>query len=157
MSTHEKLILFTAQAYFEAALKDGTTQEPLHKKIATAIEAWKMLRRFSAKERNLVVKIGEDEYMQKLKAEGVSFVVYALELIKLWADDADYRKSSINISKKRLRMGRATFAVEMLKLKQKDEEKHKELREIIDVSVLTAKNFYHYTKEKISEAKKEAA
>jgi len=157
MSTHEKLVLFTAQAYFEAALKDGTSQDPFHKKIATAIEAWKMLRRFSSKEHKLVVDIGEHDYMQKIKNTEISFVVYALQLMKLWAEDADYRKSSINISKKRLRMGGATFAIDMLKLKQRDSEKHKELRAIIDQSVLNAKNFYYYTKEKISEAKKEAA
>jgi len=145
-NTHEKLILFTVQAYLESAINDGLTKEPMHKRIVGAIEAWKMMRRFSTDEAKTVQELGKDEYIENLKKQEISFVVYAMQLLKLWAEDEDYTKTTLNISKKRLRHGRAFFAVQMLRKKQEDPAKYQELREIIDASVLDAKNFYYYTK-----------
>jgi hypothetical protein len=39
----------------------------------------------------------------------------------------------------------------MIAQKRKDPEKHKELRKIIDESVITAKKFFSYTEDRIRE------
>ena len=144
---HEKLVLFTIQSYMENAIKDGLTNEPLHHRIVSGVSSYKMMGRFSSAELKLVRDIGEHAFMWKIKEVQISFVVYALELLKLLVDEG--YKFDIRVSHKKLKMGKATFAIEMLKLKNRDSESYNETKEIIDVSVLTAKQFFYYTKEQI--------
>ena len=149
-----KLILFTAEAYLTKSIDDGLSNEDLHRRIIGGIRAYMVMGRFSGREAAILQSIGEDEYMQDLRAREISFVVYALELLRLWVELVPKEKRKnihIGVSDKILRKGRATFAVSMLNLKKKDEAKYKELRQIIDESVLVAKNFFYYTQEKINE------
>jgi len=146
--THLKLCLFTAQAYMERAIKDGLTKEPVHYRIVGGIESWKMLRRFSSAEHKAVVAIGEEKYMQKLKDQHISFVVYALQLLKRCAETYSF---TIGVGKKHLLKGRGLFVVGMLDLKRRDNEKYKELKAIIDESVINANKFFDYTQEKLKE------
>ena len=150
---HEALILFTVQAYLERSIAGGITIDLFHRQIVGAIEAWKTMRRFSIEEVKLITEIGNDEYMQKLKQQEISFIVYALELMKQWADNAG-RNDTINVSKKKLKRGRATFAIDMLSLKKRDIEKYKETKQIIDDSVVNAKHFYSYTLERLENESK---
>jgi hypothetical protein len=107
------------------------------------------MRRFSKDEAKHLIKLGDDPYMEKLKQAEISYVVYALELLKLWEADVDYKKSSIGIARSQLKAGRATFALDLIKLKRRDSEQYKETRQIIDDSVITAKKFYSFTKENV--------
>lgn len=145
---HLKLVLFTVQAYLEQALKDGTSKDDLHRKIVRGINGYRVFRRFTRDEHKRIVALGEDEYMQKLRSVEISFVVYALELLKLLIED--YNKFSIGVNKKALKKGgRGTFAIAMLAKKKENIEEYEKYAQIISTSIITAKQFYYYTKEKL--------
>ena len=147
-----KLILFTAESYLTNAIDEGLSAEPLHKSIVSGIRAYMSMGRFSKEEAKLMIKLGEHECIQNLTKTEISFVVYALELMKLYVDNVprEYRKSiHLGVSNSKLKMGRATFAVSMLKLKQRDIKQYNETKDIIDQSVLTAKKFFLYCEDEI--------
>jgi len=148
---HLAMVLFTVQAYLERSIHDGLTKEPVHFRIVSGIEGWKTMRRFNLKEVEILQDLGKDDYMGKLKNEEVSFVVYALQLAKRAVEAYDFH---IGVGKKHLRKGRANFALEMVKLKYNDNDKYKELRQIIDASVINANKFFDYTMEKLHEQHK---
>lgn len=148
--TFNKTILFTVEMYLSRALAEGTTREDFHRKIVSGIRSYQTMGRFSSVEAAKVSAVGEHEYMKKLKEIEISYVVYALELIKLWVTHVPekYRKNIyLGVSSKKLLKGRATFAVAMLDLKRRDSKKYEELKNIIDQSVITAKNYYFYLEE----------
>ena len=155
-STFNRLILFTAEAYFARAIEEGLTQEPLHKKIVSGIRSYMTFGRFRKEEAKLLQELGEDPIMQKIKAIEISFVIYALELLRLWVTEVPRkaRKSIyLGVSNKKLLMGRATFATTMIQMKRKDEDVYKEKREIIDSSVINAKHFFSFFEEKLVKEK----
>jgi len=155
-TTFNKLILFTASEYLNSAIKDSLTSDPLHIRIVSGINGFRTFGRFSAEESKQLQEIGTHEYMNKLKKIDVSFVVYALELLRLWVTEVpkEHRKNIyLGVGNKKLLKGKSVFVVDMLKLKQRDEEKYKETREIIDVSTLTAKQFFFYMFEQLKDNK----
>lgn len=148
---HERLVLFTVQAYLENSIKEGLTKEDLHYRIVSGISSYKMMRRFSEDELKTVRELGEHEYMQNLKDIQISHIVYALELLKLLVDDG--YKFHIGVSMRKLKMGRATFAIDMLKLKDKNIDDYEKTKAIIDESVVVAKQFFYYTQEQLKAVK----
>ena len=146
---HEALILFTVMETLGKEVSAGVSTSDFHKKIVGRPKAWSTMRRFSQEEAKLLVALGSDPYMEKLKETEISYTVYALELLKLWEADADYKKSGIGVSRSQLKAGRAVFALDMIKLKKRDSEKYAETKTIIETSVITAKKFYSFTKDKV--------
>jgi len=142
-----KLILFQVEAYLARAIEDGMTKEDIHMKLISGIRSYMTMGRFSAAEAKLLEELGETPTAKHIKEQQISFVVYAMELIKLWVENVplQYRKSIyLGVGNKKLRAGRAYFALLMLKQKMADKKKYDELRVIIDSSVVTAKRFYMY-------------
>ena len=93
----------------------------------------------------IISRISSDEDFKKILSTQVSFLVFVLELMKLWVDTVPKEhRPNLNINDKKLRIGRAMFAMSMLELKQKDKDKHEELSNVIQDSVLTAKHFFGY-------------
>ena len=146
---HEALILFTVMETLGKEVTANVTTSPFHKKIVGRLKAWSTMRRFSQDEATKLIKLGDDPYMETLKKEEISYVVYALELLKLWEADEDYKKSAIGITRAQLKAGRAVFALDMIKLKKRDSDKYAETKTIIDTSVVTAKKFYSFTKDNV--------
>jgi len=146
---HEALILFTVMETLGKEVNANVTTSPFHKKIVGRLKAWSTMRRFSQKEAKHLISLGENPYMEKLKQSEISYVVYALELLKLWEADVDYKKNGIGIPRAKLKAGRAVFALDMIKLKKRDSDKYVETKTIIDDSVVTAKKFYSFTKENV--------
>ena len=153
---HTALIIYTASAYLETGLKDGTTQEEFHRQIVTAVTGWKTFRKFSNAEVKLLQDMGKDPVMEKIKRIEISFICYALTLLQLMANDPDKRDVTLGISKKKLRRGDSIFVVPMLQTKKSDPERYERLKRIIDESRINAKYFYSYTKDKIKEELKNA-
>ncbi len=142
-----KLMLFTAEAYLSKAIEDGLTDETIHKKIVSGIRSYMVMSRFDQEEAKILQKLGEHEYMENLKKSEIAFVVYALEILRLYIEEIpqQYRKSIyLGVSNRELKKGRAYFAINMLRLKQRDAKQYEETRIIIDESVLTAKKFFMY-------------
>ncbi len=142
-----RLILFTVEAYLTKSKEDGHTDDEMHNRLISGIRAYQTMGRFSQEEAKLLQELGETETAKKIKQKEISFVVYALELMKLWIEEVpvQYRKSIyLGVSNKKLKLGRATFAMGMLRLKKEDKERYDNLKEIIDESVINAKHFFGY-------------
>ena len=148
--TFNKLILFTVEAYITRSIEDGLSVDPLHLRLKSAIKGYMIMSRFSKEEAEKLFEFGKDPRLQRITEQDVSFLVFALELMKLLIEDVPRNmRPHLNISDKRLKIGRGLFVVDMLKIKKRDEKRYKEFREIIDTSVVTAKQFYAYHFEKL--------
>jgi len=155
--TFNRLILFTVEAYLARAIEEGLTHEEFHKKLVSGIRSFMVMGRFSKEEQERLKILGEDTIMEKIKNKEVSFVVYALELMRLWVTEVprEVRKNLyLGVSNKKLLLGRAYFVKTMLHLKHTDEENYKEKRQIIDESVLNAKHFFSFFEDKLTNLKK---
>ena len=151
-TTFTRLILFTCEAYLSKAVAEGITSETMHKKIVSGIRSFMTFGRFSKEEQQLLQELGKDPIVERIKAVEISYVVYSLELLKLWVQNVprEVRKNIyLGVSNKKLLMGRASFATMMLHMKRDNEEVYREKREIIDASVLNAKHFYAFFEEKL--------
>jgi len=159
-TTFNRLILFTVEAYISRALEEGLSKEPFHQKIVSGIRGYMTFGRFSKEEAELLQKLGEDPVMQRIKAQEISFVVYALVLLKLWVENVprEARKGIyLGISNKKLLMGHSAFAITMLQMKRQNEEMYKDKKQIINDSVKNASDFFSFFEEKLVNQNGEAA
>jgi hypothetical protein len=144
-NTLNKLILFTAEAYMSNALKEGLTHDPFHQKIVNGINNYSILCKFDKEQHSKVVAFGETEIGKKLRESEFSHIIFSLQLLQMWIDRVpreQRRHIALGVSNKKLLMGRASFALDMIKLKQRDEEKYAETRQIIDEAVLMGRHFF---------------
>lgn len=141
---HEALVLFTIQASIER----GEAGDEIFRNLFTKIEAWKTFRKFSKAEHDAIVAVGQCEEIQTLQDRQISYLIYALVLAKLWAQNAQPGQS-IGISKKKLKVGKAHFALDMLKEKQNNPENYDKTKEIIAISEQTAIEFYDIAYDKL--------
>ncbi len=151
-TTFNKLILFSVEQYLSQAIEEGTSTEQLHKDIIAGIRSFMTFGRFSKEEQERLERIGEHDTIQRLKAVEVSYVIYALELLRLWVTQVPRevrRNIHLGVGNKKLMMGKASFAIHLLKLKQQDMDTYKEKKKIIDESVKTARLFFHYMLEEL--------
>jgi len=145
-----KVILFTIEKYIDQCIKEGTEPTPLHFRILGAIKGWKTFHMFSELEAAKVIGISKDPGLKKIIDIHVSYLVFALELIKQLTEQTPKQyRPMLNISPKKLVAGRALYAVSMLKLKQRDEEQYKETKDVIDDSVIAAKHFFEFHAQRI--------
>ena len=149
-----KVILFSVEAYLSKSIKDGYTDEKLHKDIVSGINSYRMMGRFSRAEQNIVSIIGTDEFIRKVTGAEFSHVIYALELLRLWVTEVprDARKHIyLGVGNKKIKGSLSMFVISMLRLKQHDKEAYAEKKELITSSKIRAKQFFFYMEEKIKE------
>ncbi len=152
-----KMILFTSEMYLQKAIDAGFTAEPLHKQIVDGVHSYLMVGKFSGEEAKMVLEMGDDEYLKNLKEIQISWVVYALELLRLWVTEIphqDRKAIYLGVGNKKLKLGPGVFVMSMLNLKKEDKEKYEELSALIKESKITAKKFFMYTKNQIEERTK---
>ena len=151
-----KVILFTAEAYISQSIKDGMPIDPIHRKIQNGVKAYLAVGRFNKEEAQYLHKLGEDERIKKIMATDIAFVVFALEIMKMWVEQipkSDRKGIYLGINDNKLRIGKANYAVDMLKTKRSHPEVYTEMRELIDTTSITAKHFFAFYYEKILENK----
>ena len=136
---HLALILFTAQAYMETEIKDGMTDDTIHKRIVAGIEAWKRMRRFSNEELLLIQQLNKQEIIKDLTHREISFIVYALELLKHARNDHNY---IIGVGSRILKRGSATFILGLVKTKAADLDRYNKIKDVITTTEETARDFY---------------
>jgi len=143
--TFNKVILYTIKDYIEKSIEDGLEPSPLHFRLLGATRVFKRENPINDDDREAMKPIRESEELQKIVSTHVSFLVYTLELIKQYVEQVpkEYRPL-FNISDKKLIIGRGSFAIGMLQLKQRGAEKHAELTDIINDSIITAKHFFNF-------------
>lgn len=156
--TLSKVILYTILSYIEKSIEEGLEPSPLHFRLLGATRVYKRENPINDYDREAMKPLRESEELRKIVSTDVSFLVYTLELIKQYVEQVpkEYRPL-LNISDKKLIIGRGSFAVGMLQLKRRDAEKHAELTEIIQDSIVTAKHFFNFHLRELVENKKEVA
>ena len=143
-----QLVLFTCHSYLEKSQNDGLNLSPIHHQLKASISAYMMLHRFSKAEAKIITDLGEDERLKKITATEVSYLVYVLELVKLFVETVPKsERPHLNISDKRLKHGKAHYFAFMLEMKRRDPEQYKKTKDLVNDSVLSAKHFFGFMEE----------
>ncbi len=136
-----KVTLFTALEYFEAHRAE-TELPKKAEKIYSALKMYQILHNFKPSEVRII--LSESDEIKKITARPVSYIVFALHLLKLWSEAVPKQSRDLAISDKHLKYSRAIFMEDMLKLKMKDEETYQKKKEVIDDSIKVAEDFFSY-------------
>lgn len=156
--TFNKVILYTIDSYIRKSIEEGLEPSKLHYRLMGATKVFKRENPITDEDREAIDFIRTDETLRKIVSVDVSFLVYTLELIKQFIEQVPKEhRPFLNISDKKLIIGRGSFAVGMLELKRRDEEKYNELKEVINDSIVTAKKFFNYHLEELVNNKKAVA
>ena len=151
-NTLNKLVLYTVNRYIGTAIEDGLEPSQLHYRIKFSTHVFMENNPMTKEDMEIISRISSDEDFKKILSTQVSFLVFVLELMKQWGDTVpkQNRPNLINNDKK-IRVGKVMFAMSMLELKQKDNDKHEELSRVIQDSVLTAKHFFSYHEKAVAQ------
>ena len=145
---HNKLILHTAFMYFEKAIENECYQRAAILELKTKLQGYRVFHRFSQDEAKYITKLGEDEFMKKLKEQFVDFAVYAIYLMVNWIEVTEKKdRPSINISDTKIRKIKSEIIMDMLRLKKSDSDTYANIKEVIDTTKLVAKQYVQYTKD----------
>jgi len=140
-----KIILFTAHTYFGEHKKEAKLPEKA-KKIDTALNMFTKTTGFLPDEVKTIQSHNKE--VQEITRKEVSYIVFALHLLKLWSDKIPKSKRFLAINDKHLKYSKAMFTTEMLTIKHTNKEVYEEKKQIIDDSIKIAEDFfnYHYNK-----------
>ena len=115
-------------------------------KMKSAGYASKVINSFNDEERERMKKLGETDEHKELEKVHISLVIMALEVMKLHIQTMppELRTPKLNISDKKLLMGKGAYAIYMLKAKKLDKEGYEIQKEIIDATCEHSKNWYEF-------------
>jgi len=137
-----KIILFTTDIYIDKMKKEGVVLPKILQNLKSAIITFKYQNKFTNKEKETVLVLNKNEELQKIIHIELAHVIFILTLIKLWVEIIPKKdRPMLNISDKRLKRGKAEYAMRMLQLKKENEQEYKNKKELIDRSVDTAEKF----------------
>jgi len=110
------------------------------------------IHKFNAKEREFIAVIANSDEVQELAKEQSSAVIQALELMRIWVSDIPKEhRPKLAISDKKLLMGKNHYITDILKLKQVDEKRYKEVKEIMNKSIENTQKWYNIVYKMITE------
>ncbi len=145
-----KVTLFVVQDYLTNSLADGGQIPHKMKKLNGAITGYKKFHMFSAEEATIVIDVSKDPEIKEILARELSYVVFAMELMKQWIEDVPKRhRPHLNMSDKHFKLGGGHFWAEMLKLKQHNKGNYKHKMHVIDDSREIAQKFYEFHKRRL--------
>jgi len=149
-----KIVLFVVQDYLQRTA-DETEMPPILYKLKASIAGYKQFHMFSVDEATQVLAISKDKKLLEIMDKEVSFLVFSMEVMRLWTTDVDKKyRPHLNISDKHFKLGGREFWRQLILLKQTDKESYEDKKEIIDTSIDVAHEFYTYHKEKLNEIEK---
>ena len=151
IQTLNKVCLFVVQDYLQRTA-DETELPVILYRLKASIQGYKSFHMFDITEAKEVLKISKDPKLLAIMDKEVSFLVFAMEVMKLWTEDIPKeQRPHLNISDKRFKLGGRNFFKQMLYLKQTDKEQYEDKKDIIDTSIDVAREFYTFHKEKVDE------
>ncbi len=143
-----KCVLFVVQDYLQRTVDDGAELPSILYRLKASIAGYKSFHMFSIEEAEQVLKVSKDEHLLAIMDKEVSFLVFAMEVMKLWTEDIPKKnRPHLNISDKHFKLGGRFFWRQMMYLKQNDVDNYKDKQDIIDTSIDVANEFYKYHKE----------
>ena len=148
-SFFNKVILFTIDLYIDKIREEDVVIPKSLERLKLVMINYKLNNKFSMKERDIIIEITKEKELQDIIQTHISHIIFILTIVKLWVEMVPKKdRPKFNISDKKLIKGKAEYAINMLKLKQVDENSYKEKKEVIQKSVETAEKFmdYHFRK-----------
>ncbi len=105
------------------------------------------INRFSHEEADILRTITSSEEFKPIKETDISLIVMPLEVMKLWITDVPKEhRPVINISDKKLLMGKHTYFTYMLKIKKTHPKMYEDQKEIIDRTAENSLAWYNHIK-----------
>ena len=117
-------------------------------RLKSAGYASRAINGFSEEEQDFLHSLTKDEKFMEIAHKHISLVVMALEAMKYHIENTEphQRIPKLNISEKKLRVGKAVYTMHMLKTKQLDKKLYDEQKEVIDDTALHSRVWYDYLK-----------
>ena len=139
-----KIVLFLVKDYIDRAREESTVPDILVR-LSAQISGYRQFHMFSLEEANKVLEIAETKEIRDIMDEHVSYIIFALELMKLWTEAVPKKdRPHLNISDKHFKLGGKYYWLAMIKLKKNDQDKYKETDATIEISRDTAKRLLEY-------------
>ncbi len=114
-------------------------------KIKTAGYNSLHINRFSSEEAKLLKEATNSEEFKPIRETDISLIIMPLEVMKLWVEDVPKEhRPTINISDKKLLMGKNTYFSYMLEIKKSYPKMYKDQKEIIDRTVRNSRLWYNH-------------
>ena len=149
--TFDKLIIHTAYLYLDEALKgDICYQKDKVRLVKSKLSGLSIGYKFTNEEHRRLVEVGNSDVAKRIKSVEIDFSVYATSLLYEYVTrkpKAD--RIRFNISDKKIKELRGEVIKDMLELKSRDSDKYEELKEVVDQSKRTAREFYLYFEENL--------
>lgn len=132
--------------------KDGDIPDLCHKLKFEGYKS-KTINRFDESEADILREIGDREDFQELKTKPISLIVMALEVVRIWVEDipAEERCVKMNISDKKLLIGKNIYFRYMMGAKRRNKELYDNQKKIIEETSTHAQSWYNYMKEALFE------
>ena len=104
-----KICLFVIQDYIERTRKESEVP-PVLIRLSASITGYKAFHMFTPEEATEVLKISKNKDLLAIMDKEVSFLVFAMEVMKLWIDDISKKnRPYLNISDKNFKLGGKYF------------------------------------------------
>ena len=112
----------------------------------------KAINGFNDSEVDLIKKLGVDPDFEELKKKEISLLVMALQIAKLWTEDIPKEdRPNINISDKKMIVGKKHYVMELLKMKVKGSSIYDDQKAIVEETAVHALLWYNYVHKYIQE------
>jgi hypothetical protein len=155
-NTFHWLMGATLYTYIEKGLEDMSLEgrENLPKWIydlkAACKTVYYTLHPLRAGQLEKLKKAESEEFKERMKTE-ISFIVFAMEVAKLWAE---HGAPNVITRIKRIKMGANEYVVPLLRLKLHDKESYAEKHQIVQDSKELARYWFDYWRSKLDERDK---
>ena len=100
----------------------------------------------------IIKQLGDDPDFEEMKLQHISLLVMALEVAKIWTTDIPREdRPNINISDKKMLLGKNHYLIPLLKMKTSGSKIYDEQKAIVEDTATHALLWYNYTKKYIEE------
>jgi len=135
-----KLVLFFVDYYGH---QERETYRKEQRSVIDKIRYYTKLDPFTKQDVPLIKEL--DPHFKRMLSLEISYQVFAFEILSIWAIDTPKElRPFLNINELKLKRGRQYYLKELIQLKKINGFKHKQIKEIMDISVIKAHEFYDF-------------
>jgi len=139
-----RLVLAQAYIFSKQCEQDNADMPPIAYRIKTAAFNSFHINRFDDEERACIKNIAELPGMEELKKMQTSAIINILELIRIWVEEIPREdRPNINISDKKLLLGKNHYVLHMMKLRKNKPDVHSEMKELVQLSTESVEKWYN--------------
>ena len=143
--TLNKVVLHTVDLYLERVRQDDMNLPPTLDRLRRGLVTQRMLNKFTPEEAEKVLEIGRDKEFKAIMDRDISFLIFALELMKVWTMSVPKDKRPIlGVSDKHFKLGGDSLWQQMLLARSKAPEEYSEKKQVIVDSKEVAQGFFEH-------------